>query len=85
MIAYTIGHSTRSSKEMLELLGEAEVELVADMRAFPSSRRHPQFNRESMVGWLAEARIRYRHIPGLGGRRDPVPGTASVTQEPKRS
>jgi uncharacterized protein (DUF488 family) len=75
MIVYTVGHSTRSAEELLQLLGEAGIQLVADVRAFPSSRRHPQFNRDAMVNWLPDAGIRYVHLPALGGRRDPVPGS----------
>jgi uncharacterized protein (DUF488 family) len=72
---YTIGHSTRSEEELLALLAGAGVELVADVRAFPSSRRHPQFNRGALTRWLGDAGIAYRHMPGLGGRREPVPGS----------
>jgi len=72
---YTIGHSTRSADEFLTLLAGAEVRLVADVRASPSSRRHPQFNRGELSAWLAAAGIEYRHFPGLGGRRSPVPGS----------
>ncbi len=75
MTIYTIGHSTRSSEEVLVLLREPGVALVADVRAFPSSRRHPQFNQGALAEWLAAARIGYRHMPGLGGRRSPVPGS----------
>jgi uncharacterized protein (DUF488 family) len=72
---YTVGHSTRSSQELLGLLREAGVERLADVRAFPSSRRHPQFNRDALSGWLGEAGIVYRHMPALGGRRSPDPGS----------
>jgi uncharacterized protein (DUF488 family) len=72
---HTVGHSTRSPDELLALLGDAGVTLVADVRAFPSSRRHPQFNRGALAAWLATAGIGYRHLPGLGGRRAPVPGS----------
>jgi uncharacterized protein (DUF488 family) len=72
---YTVGHSTRSAHEFLALLSEAEVELIADVRAYPSSRRHPQFNRGGLSAWLAGAGIEYRHFPGLGGRRSPVPSS----------
>lgn len=75
MIVYTIGHSTRSAEEVLRLLDEAGVKLLADVRAFPSSRRHPQFNRDAMAEWLRDGGIGYVHMPGLGGRRDPVPGS----------
>lgn len=71
--AYTIGHSTRTSEELLALLRDAGIRRLADVRAFPSSRRHPQFNREALSAWLSEAGIEYLHMPGLGGRRDPVP------------
>jgi uncharacterized protein (DUF488 family) len=77
MTIYTIGHSTRSREELLALLGEAGVELVADVRAFPSSRRHPQFNRPALEDWLGQAGISYRHMPALGGRRAPVPGSVN--------
>ena len=72
---YTVGHSTRSSEELLALLRDAGVELLADVRAFPSSRRHPQFNRDALAAWLGAAGIAYRHMPSLGGRRSPVPGS----------
>jgi uncharacterized protein (DUF488 family) len=72
---YTIGHSTRSAEEFVALLTDAGVKLVADVRAFPSSRRHPQFNRGALAAWLGTAGIRYRHMPGLGGRRTPSPGS----------
>lgn len=72
---YTIGHSTRSAEEFLELLQPAGVTLVADVRAFPSSRRHPQFNGPALAEYLRGAGIGYRHLPGLGGRRSPVPGS----------
>jgi len=72
---YTIGHSTRSAEELLALLREAGVQRLADVRAFPSSRRHPQYNRDALTTWLGEAGIEYRHLPGLGGRRSPVPGS----------
>jgi hypothetical protein len=75
MTAYTIGHSTRTPDELLALLGDAGVRLIADVRAFPGSRRHPQFNRSELARWLPRAGIRYVHMAGLGGRRDPVPGS----------
>lgn len=72
MTIYTIGHSTRSAEDLLGLLDEAGVKLVADVRAFPSSRRHPHFNRGALASWLPAAGIGYIHMPGLGGRRAPT-------------
>jgi len=74
---YTVGHSTRSAEELLAILADSGVELVADVRAFPSSRRHPQFNRGALAAWLASAGIGYRHFPALGGRRTPIPGSVN--------
>ena len=72
MIIYTVGHSTRSAQELLAIVRGADGKLVADVRAFPSSRRHPQFNRPALAEWLPKAGIHYVHMPGLGGRRKPV-------------
>ena len=69
MIAYTIGHSTRSLADLIAALKAAGVTAVADIRRFPRSRRHPHFNSENLAPALAEAGILYRHFPGLGGRR----------------
>jgi len=74
-VVFTIGHSTRSADQLLTLLREAGVTLVADVRAYPSSRRYPQFNRDAVAGWLGEAGIGYFHVPGLGGRRQPQAGS----------
>jgi uncharacterized protein (DUF488 family) len=72
---YTVGHSTRSPEELLALLRDVEVELIADVRAFPSSQRHPQFNQGALEQWLGAAGIAYLHMRALGGRRRPAPGS----------
>jgi uncharacterized protein (DUF488 family) len=59
------------------VLAEADVRAVADVRAFPSSRRHPQFNAGSLSVWLPSAGIRYVHVPELGGRRRPQQGSVN--------
>jgi len=67
---FTLGHGTRSFEELIELLGEAHVGLVADVRRFPASRRHPHFTREALELSLPEAGLAYRwYGEGLGGRR----------------
>jgi uncharacterized protein (DUF488 family) len=69
MTVFTIGHSTRSIDAFLELLREAQIQCVVDVRRFPMSRRHPQFNAEPLAAALAPLGIGYRHAPALGGRR----------------
>jgi uncharacterized protein (DUF488 family) len=69
MTVFTIGHSTRTIEDFLALLREAQIECVVDVRRFPMSRRHPQFNAEPLAAVLAAAGIGYRHVPALGGRR----------------
>jgi len=66
---YTIGHSTRSADELIGLLSEAGAQVVADVRRFPASRRHPQHNRAALERSLGAAGIAYRWLgEALGGR-----------------
>ena len=66
---YTIGHSTRSIAEFVNLLNGAGVTLVADVRSVPRSRTNPQYNRDVLPQALAEFEIGYEHIAELGGLR----------------
>lgn len=71
---FTIGHSTRSSEEFIELLHGAGVARVWDIRSFPGSRKYPHFNSETLAGQLRAHGIEYEHHRELGGRRRPSPG-----------
>lgn len=73
MKIWTVGHSTRSGEEFTQILKAHEIEVLVDVRTFPSSRRYPQFNRASLESALALQKIRYQHEPRLGGRRTPRP------------
>lgn len=75
---FTIGHSTRPAAELVSVLSDAGVAWVLDVRRYPSSRRHPQFNREALATALREAGIEYRHLPELGGRREPLPDSPNT-------
>jgi uncharacterized protein (DUF488 family) len=66
---YTIGHSTRSLDELVAVLRAHSMATLADIRAFPMSRRLPYFNRESLEVALPAAEIRYAWMKGLGGYR----------------
>ncbi|HET6655374.1 MAG TPA: DUF488 domain-containing protein [Gammaproteobacteria bacterium] len=65
----TVGHSTRSFEELLALLQTHDVEHLVDVRTVPRSRRHPQFNRETLGAALGRAGIGYSHEKALGGLR----------------
>jgi uncharacterized protein (DUF488 family) len=66
---FTIGHSTRSLEELIEVLHAHSIQTLVDIRAFPMSRRLPHFNRESLESTLPGAGIRYIWMKDLGGRR----------------
>jgi uncharacterized protein (DUF488 family) len=69
---YTIGHSTRTFEEFLEVLQAHTIQAVVDIRSFPMSRRLPHFNRESLLTALPDAGIAYIWIRQLGGRRKKI-------------
>jgi uncharacterized protein (DUF488 family) len=66
---WTIGHSTRSADEFVQVLRAHEIELVADVRRFPGSRRHPQFGSDALAERLAAEGLEYAWLSRLGGRR----------------
>ena len=68
---WTVGHSTRSGEEFLEILLAHEIQVLIDVRSFPGSRRYPQFNRAALAESLQQGGIEYKHEPRLGGRRTP--------------
>jgi uncharacterized protein (DUF488 family) len=69
---YTIGHSTRSIEDLIAVLQTHEIRTLVDIRAFPMSRRLPQFNRESLEEALPAAGISYRWMKSLGGYRKKI-------------
>lgn len=46
---FTIGHGNRPLDEFMALLRQARIERLVDVRAFPASRRHPQFARAALM------------------------------------
>jgi uncharacterized protein (DUF488 family) len=79
----TIGHSTRSAEEFIVLLEAAGIRLLADVRAYPASRRHPQFGREALTEALNARGIAYAWMgPALGGHREPRADTPNTGLAP---
>ena len=78
MRIWTIGHSTRAIDEFISLLEANEIKLLADVRAFPGSKRYPQFNKDALAESLTAHRIRYEHFPELGGKRKSRPDSRNT-------
>ena len=78
MVIYTIGHSTRSLDEFLELLRAHHIGRVADIRTVPRSRRHPHFAADALRISLPAIGVDTATFQGSGAcaNRDAIPGTA---------
>jgi len=68
-VLHTIGHSTRTIDELIAALSAHQIQILVDIRAFPMSRRLPQFNRDSLEQTVPAAAIRYQWMKALGGYR----------------
>lgn len=66
---YTVGHSTRTIEQLVQILAPYNVDTLVDVRSLPRSFRNPQFNSEVLASELAEHKIRYVWLQKLGGRR----------------
>jgi uncharacterized protein (DUF488 family) len=77
-IIFTVGHSTRSFEELVELLRAHGIERLVDVRTIPRSRHNPQFNRDALGRALRCRRIGYQHIKALGGLRPARPDSINA-------
>jgi uncharacterized protein (DUF488 family) len=75
---WSIGHSTRPLDELVGLLRAHGVARVVDVRRFPRSRRHPQFDTAALARDLPAAGVAYAHAPGLGGFRRARPDSRNT-------
>jgi uncharacterized protein (DUF488 family) len=67
----TVGHSTRTLEEFIDILRVYGVTLLMDVRTVPHSRHNPQFNKEVLPNSLKASGVRYIHMPEIGGLRHP--------------
>jgi len=67
--AYTIGHSTRTSAELIKLIIAYKIQVLVDVRRYPRSKTNPQFNSETIEQELKKNGVRYIWEEDLGGRR----------------
>jgi uncharacterized protein (DUF488 family) len=66
---FTVGHSTHSLQEFVDMLKAHGIAQLVDVRTIPKSRRVPQFNSESLAAALPKLGIDYVHLKSLGGLR----------------
>jgi uncharacterized protein (DUF488 family) len=66
---FTIGHSTRSIPEFVDVLRSGPADFVVDVRTVPKSRRNPQYNEDALPDELASYQVGYARIAALGGLR----------------
>ena len=68
---FTVGHSNHTLEAFLELLAGARIELVADVRSVPFSRRFPHFSRPRLQASLTRRALDYLWLGAeLGARRE---------------
>lgn len=70
----TIGYEQATQAAVIAVLREAKVELLADIRYLPLSRR-PGFSKNSLKAAVEDAGIAYRHFRDLG---TPAEGRAAA-------
>lgn len=71
---WTIGYEAATQGGVIGALEQARVEVLADIRYLPLSRR-PGFSKSALAAALREAGIEYRHIKPLG---TPAEGRAAA-------
>lgn len=75
---YTIGHSTHTLQEFLDILHAHQITQIVDVRTIPKSRHVPWFNEQELKASLRKEKIAYIHIPKLGGLRRTIKNSINV-------
>lgn len=66
-VIYTIGHSTHPIKIFIQMLQDPGIECLVDVRRFPTSKKHPQFQQENLSSSLKKVKIDYQWLGDLLG------------------
>lgn len=69
IVVYTVGHSTRTIEEFVELLEAYKIKTLIDVRKIAKSRHNPQFGEDKLSESLEQHGIMYKRMEGLGGLR----------------
>ncbi len=80
-VVLTIGYSTRTLEEFIELLEVYGVTLLVDVRTVPRSKHNPQFNKETLPTSLKQYKVKYIHMPEIGGLRHPKHDSINLAWE----
>ena len=75
---WTIGHSTRPWESFLALLRGHGIQILVDVRRFPSSARTTWANRDALAARLRCEGLGYEHAADLGGYREPRPDSPNT-------
>lgn len=71
MRLYTIGHSNHLLTDFLNLLLKYGIDCIVDIRSIPASKYSPQFNKETLQGFLRSYNMDYQFFGyELGARRN---------------
>ncbi|WP_434605968.1 DUF488 domain-containing protein [Pseudomonas sp. D2-30] len=66
---YTIGHSTRTLEQFVDIVKSFGVEMIVDVRTVPRSRTNPQYNLDTLPALLERYGLKHEQIRQLGGLR----------------
>ena len=72
-------------RDFVDLLRQAEIRLIVDVRAIARSRSNPQYNGDALPEALAARQICYAHIPALGGFRGQLRHTSPAMTDAFRT
>ncbi|MEX0568689.1 MAG: DUF488 family protein [Candidatus Njordarchaeota archaeon] len=74
-VVYTLGHSNREWGEFVDILKKYRIDIIADVRRFPSSKKFPHFNKDTLQRALGNIGIGYIWLKNLGGYRGYIKGS----------
>lgn len=75
---FSLGHSNRSRKAFLSILVGYRIDVLADVRSYPSSKKFPHFNAGNLRDALSDIDVAYDHLESLGGYVGTIDGAEEV-------
>ena len=81
-LIFTVGHGARSAAQLIAILKEAGIGTLVDVRAYPASRRHPQFSKQT---WKPHCEKPVLSTSGKAKRSAACAGPTPITCRPRNS